>query len=266
MEAHTDLTTPVMAVLVPMCQRTQAAARRRKNLDRPTAPGRTPREDARYRTMSVGRGVAAGDTSASCLQAQVPRVWWWHSNCLEVCPASGSCWHTFVSAAGRREWAATMKPRTASRLAWSIGTFSIAMMMAQLVLMFVDRHAVLPAAGSSGQWTFSNILNNVVNMAGAALGIVLASRRPENPIGWLFVTAGFMLGLSAFGSSYALHALVADPGSLPAGRAFAWASNGLGLIPLGMLAFLFLLFPTGHLRSARWRPAAWFVAGAFTLV
>jgi len=27
---------------------------------------------------------------------------------------------------------------------------------------------------------------------------------------------------------------------------------------------LFLLFPTGRLRSRRWRPAAWFVAGAFT--
>ena len=32
-----------------------------------------------------------------------------------------------------------------------------------------------------------------------------------------------------------------------------------------MLAFVFLLFPTGHLRSRRWRPAAWFVAAAFAL-
>ena len=27
---------------------------------------------------------------------------------------------------------------------------------------------------------------------------------------------------------------------------------------------MFLLFPTGRLRSRRWRPAAWFVGGAFT--
>ena len=31
------------------------------------------------------------------------------------------------------------------------------------------------------------------------------------------------------------------------------------------LAFLLLLFPTGRLRSPRWRPAAWFLAAAFTL-
>jgi signal transduction histidine kinase len=32
-----------------------------------------------------------------------------------------------------------------------------------------------------------------------------------------------------------------------------------------MLAFVFLLFPTGHLRSRRWRPAAWSVAAAFAV-
>jgi MFS superfamily sulfate permease-like transporter len=34
------------------------------------------------------------------------------------------------------------------------------------------------------------------------------------------------------------------------------------VIPLAALAFVFLLFPTGRLRSRRWRPAAWFVGGA----
>jgi hypothetical protein len=32
-----------------------------------------------------------------------------------------------------------------------------------------------------------------------------------------------------------------------------------------MLAFLFLLFPTGYVRSRRWRPAAWFAGGTFAL-
>jgi signal transduction histidine kinase len=157
-----------------------------------------------------------------------------------------------------------MKPRTASRLAWSVGTVSIAMMVGALVLIFVDRHAAVPVG--SDQWTFSNVLNDMVNIAGITIGIVLASRRPDNRIGWLFLAAGFALGLSAFGTSYGLHALVADPGSLPAGRAFAWVGGWTGLIPVGMLAFLFLLFPTGHLRSPRWRPVAWFVGCAFALV
>jgi signal transduction histidine kinase len=159
-----------------------------------------------------------------------------------------------------------MKPRTASRLPWSVGTFSIALMMGSLAMMYVDRHTGLSASASTERWNFSNVLNAVVNMAVPAIGIVLASRRPENSIGWLFLTAGFTLGFSALGLTYGLHALVANPGSLPAGRFFAWAGNWIGLIPLGVLAFLFLLFPTGHLRSGRWRPVAWYVGGAFALV
>jgi len=44
-----------------------------------------------------------------------------------------------------------------------------------------------------------------------------------------------------------------------------WVSNWIWPIPLAMLAFAFLLFPDGLLRSPRWRPAAWFVGGALTL-
>jgi signal transduction histidine kinase len=159
-----------------------------------------------------------------------------------------------------------MRPKTAARLAWSIGIVSIALMTGALVLMFIDRGVVMPASGTSGQWSLSNLLSGVVNILVPTLGILLAARRPQNPIGWLFLVAGFTLGLSAFATSYALHALVSDPGSLPAGRAFAWLATWVGLIPLGVLAFLFLLFPTGHLRSERWRPVAGFMIGAFALV
>ncbi len=158
-----------------------------------------------------------------------------------------------------------MKPRTASRLAWSIGTFSIALMVGALALMFIDRHAALPAVISGGSWNFSNVLSAAVNIAVPTIGIILASRRPENTIGWLFLGAGLTLGLGAFGLSYGAHALVASPGSLPAGRLFAWV-NWIGIVPLGVLMFLFLLFPTGHVRSPRWRPVAWFIGGAFALL
>ena len=77
--------------------------------------------------------------------------------------------------------------------------------------------------------------------------------------------AGLALGMSGFSSQYALRALVADRGAGPAGLAFAWLSNWTWVIPIAMLAFLFLLFPTGHVRSRRWRLAAWFAGGAFAL-
>jgi len=139
---------------------------------------------------------------------------------------------------------------------------SVALIGGGLVLAYVDRHLV-PA--SLANWTVSNISGQVVNVAVPVAGFVLASRRPANRIGWLFLVAGLALGLSGFSNPYALHALVADRGSLPAGQVFAWLSNWIWMIAVAALAFLFLLFPTGRLRSRRWRPAAWFVGGALAL-
>src|SRR5215469_7687867 len=106
----------------------------------------------------------------------------------------------------------------------------------------------------------------VANLAVPVVGFVLASRRPGNRVGWLFLVAALTLGLGGFSAAYGLHALVAAPGSWPAGRAFAWFSSWIYVIPLAMLAFVFLLFPSGRLRSRRWRPVAWFVGGAFALI
>jgi hypothetical protein len=139
---------------------------------------------------------------------------------------------------------------------------SVALTGGGLVLAYLDRHLV-PARLTD--WTVSNISIQVVDVAVPVAAFVVASRRPENRIGWLFLVAGLGLGLGGISSSYALHALVAAPGSLPAGRAFAWLSGWIWVIPVAMLAFLFLLFPTGHVRSRRWRLAAWFIGGASAL-
>ena len=155
-----------------------------------------------------------------------------------------------------------MRARTARWVAGCAAAGSVALLGAGLVLAYVDRHLV-PA--SLANWTVSNISGQVVSMAVPVTGFVLASRRPENRIGWLFLVAGLALGLSGFSNPYALHALVAHRGSLPAGQVFAWLSNWIWMIAVAALAFLFLLFPTGQLRSRRWRPAAWFAGGASAL-
>ncbi len=159
-----------------------------------------------------------------------------------------------------------MKPRTVSRLAWSVGIFSIALEVGTLVFMFSYRYAALPATVSAYRWNFSRVLGVVVPMAALVIGIVLASKRPENRIGWLILAAGLINGFEDFGFSYGIQALAVAPGSLPAGRALAWMGSWITGIPLGLFAFLFLLFPTGNLPSPRWRPAAWFMAGTFALL
>ena len=139
---------------------------------------------------------------------------------------------------------------------------SLALMVGGLILAYVDRHLV-PA--SMTNWDVSDVFGDVVNMATPVGGFVLASRRPGNRIGWLALAAGLTLGLSSFADQYEQRALVAAPGSLPAGPAALWVSEWIWPISLAMVAFSFLLFPTGRLPSRRWRPAAWFVGAVFAL-
>jgi hypothetical protein len=155
-----------------------------------------------------------------------------------------------------------VRARAARWVAGCTAAGSVTLIGAGVALAYPDRDLV-PA--SSTGWTVSNLSGQVVNAAVLVVGLVLASRRPENRIGWLFLAAGLALGLSGFSDQYALHALVAGPGSWPAGRAAAWLFNVIWVIPVAMLAFVLLLFPTGHVRSPRWRLAGWFIGVAFTL-
>ena len=155
-----------------------------------------------------------------------------------------------------------MRAPTARWAAGAVAAGSIALLAGGLALAYVDRH-LLPAGLT--RWDFTDVSGDVESLAVPVVGFVLAARRPGNRIGWLFLVAGLGEGLWAFSTSYAHHALVAAPGSSPAGWAFAWLSNWTFVIPIGLLAFVFLVFPDGQLRSPRWRPAAWFVGAALTL-
>jgi hypothetical protein len=155
-----------------------------------------------------------------------------------------------------------MRARTAPWVAGYAAAGSVALIIGGLLLAYADRYLV--PADLTG-WTVTNVSTQVVNLAVPVAGFVVASRRPENRIGWLFLVASLGLGVGGFSQQYALHALVAAPGSWPAGRAVAWLSNWVWVVPVFMLAFLLLLFPTGQVRSRRWRPVAWFVGGALTL-
>jgi signal transduction histidine kinase len=155
-----------------------------------------------------------------------------------------------------------MRARTVGWVAGSAAAASAALITGAVVLAYVDRHRV---HGNLTSWDFSDVFAHVTSLGVPVVGFVLASRRPANRLGWLFLGAGLGLGLSFFSTQYAQHALVAVPGSWPAGRAVAWFANWIWAIPYALLAFVFLLFPTGRLLSPRWRVAAWSVAGANTL-
>jgi hypothetical protein len=94
---------------------------------------------------------------------------------------------------------------------------------------------------------------------------LIASRRPENPIGWMFCVIGLASVWEFFASEYAFYALVIQPGALPAGVWMAW-TEFFTPIAWPLMFFALLLFPTGRLPSPRWRPFAWGAAATFALV
>jgi hypothetical protein len=105
----------------------------------------------------------------------------------------------------------------------------------------------------------SSLLEAVV-LGFVILGLLVAHRRPRNPVGWIIVGA-CLLGLASdFVESYGVYALYTAPGSLPGGEVMAWLSNWI-FIPVIFAApsLLFLLFPNGHLLSRRWSPVFWAV-------
>jgi signal transduction histidine kinase len=151
----------------------------------------------------------------------------------------------------------------ARRVAWTIGVMSLALLAATLILMLLDRGIDLPQGGSWGPDDFFDV---IVAVGVPVLGIVIVRKQPRNVIGWLFIVASLALGVVTLGQAYAIHALVADPGSLPAGRVLAWLSNIVWPIPVTALILLFFLFPTGYPVSRRWRIALWVTTGIYVML
>jgi hypothetical protein len=97
-------------------------------------------------------------------------------------------------------------------------------------------------------------------LAFPTVGLVVASRRPANPLGWLLLFFGFSLSANEFLRAYAEYTLFYRPGALPGGLAVAWVATWIWAFIYPILPFVFLLFPDGRLPSRRWRPFAW-IAG-----
>ena len=116
--------------------------------------------------------------------------------------------------------------------------------------------------GRSTESLLGDVLPAVtLTIAFASVGVLVATRRPEHPLGWLFCVVGVCQGLVTFTDEYAVYALWTAPGSVPGGPFMAWLTTWVwaGGFPV-LLTYLPLLFPDGRLPSARWWPVAWLSA------
>jgi hypothetical protein len=99
------------------------------------------------------------------------------------------------------------------------------------------------------------------------VGWIIATRRPGNAMGWIFIGVGLSQALDAFAGQYAYVGLVSAPGSLPAADVMAWMAVWVwapGFVLLVTAAVL--LFPDGRLPSARWRPVGWLAGVSLALL
>lgn len=146
-----------------------------------------------------------------------------------------------------------MSRRAAARLAWSLWALTLALTVLSLLLLALNLSH--PDTHIYDYW-----LSNTLIVIDVTVGAIIASRRPENPVGWLLCLSGVAVGTSSFTSEYAIYALLAQPKSLPAGEALAWIASWLLPIMIGLQVFYLLLFPTGRLPSRRWRWLVWLTA------
>lgn len=138
-------------------------------------------------------------------------------------------------------------------------------LVASTVLTVLGLLLYLQNRVAPGTSQFFDPVGPLVALTAPALGAVLASRRPSDPVGWLLCGCGW-LAVAFFAEQYAVYSLVSHPGSLPAGTWMAWLGSWAwmpGLLPLPTL--LVLYFPDGRLPSPRWRPLAWAVVTTITV-
>ncbi len=135
-----------------------------------------------------------------------------------------------------------LRPTPAAWVAWSLWAFALGFGLASLL--------VRPSTGL--WWSVGG------GFALSTTGAVIASRRPANPIGWLYCAIGFLGALTTFEQQYAIRGLVEHPGSLPGAVFVAWLEQwSLWFVFPAGIALVLLLFPTGRPASSRWRPLVW---------
>jgi signal transduction histidine kinase len=138
----------------------------------------------------------------------------------------------------------------------AVGT--LVLVAAGLALMVWDWATPVPA-GYFGVRGFDGVLA----IAFGGMGVLLTTRQPRHPIGWLFAAAALQSALSFASFEYALAATAGH--RLPGARYAGWLQLFPWVLLLTLIVYVFLLFPTGRLPGPRWRLAGW-LPGAFAVV
>ena len=152
-----------------------------------------------------------------------------------------------------------MSRRTATWLAWSVCAVCVALLVLALSLDFFTNDTLTrsPFVFSRRPAPAIAVLTGMLSLVYPAVGAIIASRLPMNPIGWIFCGVGLLYAAQRFAQAYGDYALLVNL-AFPGGEYMVWFSRLVefrGPVLAGI--FVMLLFPDGTLPSRRWRIVAW---------
>jgi len=144
-----------------------------------------------------------------------------------------------------------MSRHTAAWLAWSLWALCVALFALTMVFVFLS-----PPIHTDEPIRFSDpwiVLFRLMALTFPTVGALVASRRPENPIGWILCGTGFLTSVRSFAEAYADFGLAGRPGLLPGVEYMAWLASWMGVpVALSATALLVLVFPDGKLLDRAW--------------
>jgi signal transduction histidine kinase len=145
----------------------------------------------------------------------------------------------------------TDSERGLARLAKPLAAVWLVAWLTTVALLGANRSAIHTVAEA-------DLVDVILPIGFAIIGTLLASRKPRNPTGWIFLGIAIIGALSGVITQYVFRS--SQFGRLPVVAWVAWAHDPLNwlVFPPGLATLFFLLFPDGHLPSRRWRWLAWF--------
>jgi len=133
---------------------------------------------------------------------------------------------------------------SATRLAHAIGALAVMLILTGPALQVVaNANAILFSLSFAA-----------VQLSSAAVGTIVASRVPHNPVGWILLMIGTGLGLSVTLGTYGELGVRHATGGLPGDEIAAWLGEWT-FVPFvfGGIVALLHVFPDGRFMSRRWK-------------
>ena len=155
-----------------------------------------------------------------------------------------------------------MSARAASWLAWALFGLTVAI-FAVAVTFGILALLADPSRLAEMVWGLTTILPF---FSFPVVGVLIASRRPENWIGWICLVTGLIWTAFFEGDTSSAYEL-ARTGTVKSSVTLDALTQADWVFPVGLLGiYMILLFPDGRLPSRKWRPFAWFAGAVMVLI